>query len=391
MTRSSGRNMDAAIGELASAMEAELDPLVADILCTIRAELDTLDERQWLQLEAPMRSSTYGLTRGSLAAMCRRRHSPVEVPVEAIEEARAAARAGLPLSDLLTMYRIGHQVCLDRCMELANRTSVDTQLRLEMLRITSRFTFGYIDAVVREVANAFEIERDQYVRSSAQRTMQMVRDILNGAYLDATELGYDLLGRHIAVVADGPDAESALRRWTSSLKARSLVVGVDSARAWGWLAMPEVGSLSADLYLNSVRFGLGDTLTGPDGFRGSHRQAVLACAVATRLGVEVCRYDDVALEAAVLADESAGRRFVQRELGALAESGERNERLRSTMSAYLSAGHNAANAGAALNITDRTVAYRLNTCEELLGRSMLDRSTELAIALRWGRVLGVFG
>lgn len=259
-----------------------------------------------------------------------------------------------------------------------------------MLRITSTFIFGYIDAVVRDVANAFETERDQYVRSNAQRTMQMVRDVLGGAHLDAGELGYDLLGRHIAVVVDGPDAESALRRWTLVLKTRSLVVGVDSTRAWGWLSMSEVGSFPVDAREKSVRCGLGDPLTGVDGFRSSHRQAALACAVATRLGDTTCRYDEVALEASALADEGAARRFVQRELGPMARPGERNERLRSTMRAYLSAGHNAANAGAALNITDRTVAYRLNTCEELLGRAIPDRATELAVALRWGRVLGVF-
>lgn len=132
------RRIDTAINDVANELDAGMDQLVGEIMDTIRRELPALDEPLWAQLGAPMRRSAFALTRGCLAALQRRRYDPIDSPSEALEEARAAARAGLRLPDLLTMYRLGHQI-LDRCMELATNgvprcaaSRRDTAYRLEV-------------------------------------------------------------------------------------------------------------------------------------------------------------------------------------------------------------------------------------------------------------------
>jgi hypothetical protein len=243
-----------------------------------------------------------------------------------------------------------------------------------------------VDAVVDDVAAAFEREPEQYLRGQAQRNAQMLRDVFDGACIDAGEFGYDLLGRHVGVVAAGPTATVALEQMGQLLGLRSFVVTATDKMAWGWLATDRVEELpEADVHL-----GVGDPMTGVDGFRTTHRQAALACDVAARLHAHVCRYDDVTIEAAALGDETAARVFVERELGPLASLSERNDRLRATLDAYLVAGHNDAEAGYKLQVKDRNVAHRIRICEDILGRPIRSRAAELQTALRWGRTLRMF-
>jgi len=61
--------------------------------------------------------------------------------------------------------------------------------------------------------------------------------------------------------------------------------------------------------------------------------------------------------------------------------------LRETLGAYLRSGLNAAATAAVLNVSDRTIAYRIHGIEDLLGHSVLARSSELAAAVRLHRVL----
>ncbi|MCV7065444.1 hypothetical protein H7H51_06520 [Mycolicibacterium farcinogenes] len=217
------RQIDASLNDLADGLESVLDEVVDDIMQRVFDELPTMDERLRLQLDGAMRRSAYGNTRGSLQALRDRRHEPIETPSEALDEARAAARAGLAITDLLTMYRLGHHVCLDRCLQIASVTCPDAKLRAEVLRIASRFMFTYVDSVVSDVAAAFEREHGQYLRSSAQRKAQMVRDVLDGARFDAAEFGYDLQARHVGVVADG-----LMRRWYCTEWQRSWLFGRSS-------------------------------------------------------------------------------------------------------------------------------------------------------------------
>ena len=97
-------------------------------------------------------------------------------------------------------------------------------------------------------------------------------------------------------------------------------------------------------------------------------------------------YNDVALEAALLCDVRAARRFVRHELGPLTSEDARTRVLRDTLGSYLQSGLNAAATAAVLNVSDRTVAYGF-TASRTSSARVLARSSELAAAIRLHRVL----
>ncbi len=101
----------------------------------------------------------------------------------------------------------------------------------------------------------------------------------------------------------------------------------------------------------------------------------------------VTHFDDVELECPLLADERAARAFVASQLAPL-DTGRDGTKLRETLDAYFACAFNASAAAATLKVNDRTIAYRLNDIEQLLGRSVRTRHTELQAAIRLERILG---
>ena len=63
--------------------------------------------------------------------------------------------------------------------------------------------------------------------------------------------------------------------------------------------------------------------------------------------------------------------------------------LRETLGSYLGLVSTRRPAAAVLNVSDRTIAYRIHGIEDLLARSVLARSSELAAAVRLHRVLNL--
>ena len=168
-------------------------------------------------------------------------------------------------------------------------------------------------------------------------------------------------------------------------------VSVSGQTAWAWLggatqSDQRLRRALAELELDDVGLAFGRIGEGPDGFRRSHREARGAHRIAAATGAAVTHYDDVALECVMLADERAAREFVAAELAPL-DRGRDGGKLRETLTAYFASGFNASAAAATLKVNDRTIAYRLNSIEEQLGRSVRARQTELQAAIRLERVL----
>jgi hypothetical protein len=385
--------IDETLRAVAATLGEEIDGLVEMMLMRMREEAPDFDTASRPELAEELRASCYGNIRSALQALGGDRQPPRNSPSEAMNEARATARAGVALEPLLHTYRIGHAVILERFFVLIEGMDLSSAQRHSATLIGSKYLFAYVDRVVGEVSEEYTAERQRALRSSIQRRVQLVRDVLGGATIDSVELGYRLEQEHIAVISTGPAADASLRDLARRLERSLLTVAMTDDTVWAWLGSPrrsEPGERHDAVWARlpeSTRYAVGEPAWGISGFRDTHEQALAAHRVATHLPQSVTRYDDVALEAALLSDIRAARRFVARELGPLTSPDPRARVLRDTLGGYLRSGLNAAAAAALLNVSDRTIAYRMHSIEDALGRSVPARSTELAAAVRLHRVL----
>ena len=385
--------IDETLRAVAARLSGEIDDLVETMLVRMRDEAPGFDTASRPELADGLRASCYGNVRAALQALGGDRQPPRNSPAEAMNEARATARADVALEPLLHTYRIGHAVVLERFFALIEELNLPPAQRHSATLIGSKYLFAYVDRVVGEVSEEYTAERQRVLRSSIQRRVQLIRDVLDGASIDSAELGYRLEQEHLAVVAVGPAADASLRDLARRLERRLLTVAMTDDEVWAWLGSSrrlkrgERHDLVSAQAADRTRYAVGEPAWGITGFRDSHEQALAAHRVAAHLPQPVTRYDDVALEAALLSDVPAARGFVERELGPLASQDPRTRVLRDTLGSYLRSGLNAAATAAVLHVSDRTVAYRIHSIENLLGRSVLARSSELAAAVRLHRVL----
>ncbi len=385
--------IDETLRAVAARLSDEIDDLVETMLVRMRDEAPGFDTASRPELADGLRASCYGNIRAALQALGGDRQPPRNSPPEAINEARVTARADVGLEPLLHTYRIGHAVVLERFFVLIEELNLRPAQRQSATLIGSKYLFAYVDRVVGEVSEEYTTERQRVLRSSIQRRVQLVRDVLSGASIDSAELGYRLEQEHLAVVATGPAADASLRDLARRLERRLLTVAMTEDTVWAWLGSSrrsergEPHDLEWTHVGSRTRYAVGEPAWGITGFRDSHEQALAAHRVAARLPQPVTRYDDVALEAALLCDVGAARRFAERELGPLTSQDRRTRALRDTLVSYLQSGLNAVAAAAVLNVSDRTIAYRIHGIEDLLGHSVLARSSELAAAVRLHRVL----
>lgn len=305
----------------------------------------------------------------------------------AAEEARLSANFGISLSDVLQTYRIGQRLIVEEMIGIVESTIDDAKLRASVLRTSSRWLFHYNDWVTQRVTETYERERDLLMRDRDRRRRQLVRDLLDGETVEASQLGYELDRDHLAVVAWGHDGERALLALREATGLSLLTISGTDPTSWGWLGGSEIEArhLKAirELALpGGARIAHGEPARGIEGFRLSHRQALSAYRLVRDSGAPVTAYADVTLLALTLQDPELARDFVSRELGPLTEPDGRSELLRQTLRAYFGAGENAASAAAVLGVHDRTVLYRLRSIEERIGHPISARRDEIAVALR---------
>jgi PucR C-terminal helix-turn-helix domain/GGDEF-like domain len=368
------------------------DILVERMLARCIAEVPHASVQDDPDVAAAMRESCHANLRTSLAEIERADHPLATGPPSgALDEARTTAQAGVPLDALLQTYRIGHAVVWEAMvMAVGELPDLDDQRRTEVLLHCSRYAFAYVDRVMPVVAAEHTQERDRLIRGREHRRAQLVRDAIDGVPVDSGELGYDLSGCHRAAVGWGRNGEEALRALAASLSARPLTIAAAGQTVWGWVGGAHddgaIRRAAAALHLTDGGLALGGPATGSRGFAESHHQARGARRIGMAIGARVVHFADVALECLMLADETAARAFVTAELAPL-DVGRDGRKLRDTLTAYFASGFNAAAAAAALNVNDRTIAYRLSTIEERLGRPVRARQTELQAAMRVERVL----
>jgi sugar diacid utilization regulator len=205
----------------------------------------------------------------------------------------------------------------------------------------------------------------------------------------AVDLGYDLAGEHLGVIATGAGAEEVLRDLARRLDRRLLSLPRGEGIVWAWLGGRRalrigdfVDALAAADAPVGVCVAAGEPAHGLAGWRLTYRQAQAALLVASREPRPLTCYGEVALLASVLKDVVLGRSLVEIYLTPLADAGSDGRVLRRTLHAYFVAERNASSAAAALGVARKTVESRLHTIEARLGYPLRTCPPELEVALR---------
>jgi hypothetical protein len=327
---------------------------------------------------------------------------------EALEGDRDFVRRDVALDKVLRGIRLSHAVLVKVLMDGCRALVAADQQPLRMQALTDTL-FDFVDGFCSRMTEEYLAERDRWVAGAEARRREMVQAILAGHSPDAdaasSALGYPLHGTHLAATAwlESPSwAAADLSRLpqivTGLLRRRgcvaTLVVPTAGAAlwAWGWLAAPQpIAEDPVEPRQAAVRIALGTPRPGLEGFRGSHRDALLAEEV-IRLApaghLTVADHQEVALVALLGRDLPALREFVNDELGPLACDTVQAGQLRATLRQYLRDERSPAAAAAQLHVARNTVSYRVNRARELLGHDIAKRRAELLAALEATHLLG---
>jgi hypothetical protein len=338
-----------------------------------------------------------------LAGIERGERSPSSVPVEAVEQARRAARSGVSLEAVLRRYIVGHALLWDYVMEEADRVGRSSGLR-EMSRAQASLLDQLVIAVTRE--HVAELQRAG--RSREYLLLDRVRMLLGGGHpgggippggLDP-DLDYDLNGHHLGVIVRGAGDDLALWDLARDMNRRLLSVACDQGTVWAWFGGHRIlrvadfeCALSAQTdgrgereLSSDVSFAVGEPGSGLEGWRLTHRQAQAALSVALLRPQRLTRYADVALLAAALNDDTLARSLIEIYILPLEDVRGGGPVLRETLRAYLAAERNVSSAAVALGVARSTAVNRLRTIEQRLDRTLHPCPAELEVALHLDRV-----
>ena len=170
-------------------------------------------------------------------------------------------------------------------------------------------------------------EAKSWPSSSAERRRECVKSLLAGEQVDHSELGYDLDGHHLALMAKGEGAPEAMRQLAKQLDRRLLAVCREEESIWAcWLGgrrpLDAQRALQAltEISLDGVIVTVGEPGEGLAGWRLSHRQAKAALPIAERRGDAVLHYADVVLLTSILRDDLVATSLHQLYLAPLEDS-----------------------------------------------------------------------
>ncbi|MBP2396892.1 PucR family transcriptional regulator [Paenarthrobacter nicotinovorans] len=306
---------------------------------------------------------------------------------EATLEARETAQAGVDLLELIHTYRVLQSATWDVLLDLTTTLIPDASQQLEIQKWVSQLQHRWHDVVVANVIDAYRSEQHRFFyKSEDHRLRNELRDFIAGRRTARPNTGYPFEGQHLSVVAWGNDPKGTIDLAATLINSEVPLVLESTGGAFlGWLAVKDGQNADAQViegdFPDGAHLALGSIDKGFSGFRRSHQRAWRAYKVGRLTGARITRYTDVALEAVFATNMQAVRDLVLQQLGPLLAD-PRKDILCDTLRAYFSAGCNAVAAAAALQVHERTVAYRLRSIEERLGISVAERHVELLVALR---------
>lgn len=327
--------------------------------------------------------------------------------VKPVEFARAQAELGIEQAALQRSYRVGLQVLwahwADWLASSTDRDGIGAAEGIVALRYSTARILSWFDFVMATVDDAYARQDDTLRRSGTKARDALVREILAGDLAATPDdlyytLRYDLTGVHVAVRLgrisdnDARNLGSVLLAETGAKNVLISRMNIDQVMLWlgkrdSW-TQTELDAVAAEMRRAGGRAAIGEPAAGVDGFRAGFGD-VNSIEEVRRYWTEappVLRLSDVRLEALLINDIAAARRFVIDELGPLADDTPANERLRDTLLAWFAA-RSHTDAAVRLHLHEHTVRNRLRRAEAVLGDRLADHRIELQVALRLRRLV----
>ncbi len=318
---------------------------------------------------------------------------PANVGPETLGIARDLVRRGLNES-ALQAYRVGQNVAWQRWMSIAFTLASDPDELRELLDVSARSLFTFVDETLAGVAEQMRIERDELTRGTHAERLETVALILDGAPISRqraeARLGYNLEQTHTAAVVWSDDPESSqLERATEALVRTAdahhpLSVIASAATRWVWIpgkAAPDLRRLEEVTdQMSGVRIAVGSTARGIEGFRRSHLDAITTQRMLTRLNStqRIASFETVQLVSLVTQDPDRADQFIKQTLGELESA---SPELRAAVLTFINEQCNASRAAARLYTHRNTLLRRLSRAEQLLPRPLDENSVHVAVAL----------
>jgi hypothetical protein len=378
------------LARIAATLEGGLSERAELFLAPASRELQALDAVSRLELGRAVTLAAEALLRDALARLEGGTPPPGELPPAVLSAARLWARAGHEPSALIAACSVGHEHFWNQFERAADALAADGSSALEAQRRAQRDLAEYADRTQLLLRAAFAEEQSIAAADTENHRALLVRQVIDGAAPRSAALGYETAQNHVALIAwDGP-ASQVSTALTQHLGRNVLTCSAPDGALWAWVGSrgpfgaEEVLTITEAVYGLDCQVAIGEPGSDLDGFRRSHRQALLARAAATSSPTDgpVTRYDQVAAMALLTScDPTAARELVEHELSGLLESDPRSHELRRTLRAHLTEAQRTSATGRAMGIDRHTVRERLDEIERRLGRSIEGRSTDLAIAL----------
>lgn len=331
--------------------------------------------------------------------------SEVSVPEAARDYAVSLVHRRIPLAVLLRAYRVGQNHLWMTFAERLRTVAGDDPATVATMESVGSLLFEYVDRVSDELAAIYQRERDQWVRSASAVRAETVRELLDGEPIESgvasKRLVYELRARHVGmIVAAEPDAEQMpepglLERAATAAAAvvgcrEPLLVPVGTSILWAWASVGELPDAEVAERLEEhapsagLRIAVGRAASGVEGFRVTHEEAQHAADIYGETDGSVGRtvsYRALELLSLLTADFDRSRRFVQRELGPLAEPDDATARLRETALSFLDHGGSHLGAAQDLHLHKNTVYTRVRRAERALGAPVVPGRAALHAAL----------
>jgi DNA-binding PucR family transcriptional regulator len=325
---------------------------------------------------------------------------PANVVPELLAASRDLVRRGLRES-AVRAYRIGQNALWEHWMSIAFELTSDPLDLRELLEVSARSLFSFIDITNAAIAAQIQTEFEELTHGTHAERREVVELIIAGAPISpqraAGRLGYNLEQTHTAAVIwnELPESDSSQLDQASEALARithgvhPLSVIASAATRWVWIPAkvapdpPQLGKVIEDL--RGVRVAIGSTASGVEGFRRSHLDALATQRLLARLHSRqhVASFKDTQLISLVIENPERADQFIKDTLGELETA---SPEVRTALLAFVNEQCNVSRAAAKLYTHRNTLLRRLTRADELLPQPLEENSVNIAVALdvvRW--------